>query len=108
MDRTGLLCGVKTGLECKEKEKSHGKNNHFLLVLVPVTQGSIVFFNFHIWTEEAIWRLKIAKEDCSENIPTIINGEMTCLYNPVLNNSILQNCKRTEAAVAVEKRAEEM
>ena len=65
-------------------------------------------FNFDIRTEEAIWRLKIAKEDCSVNIPTKINGEMTCLYKPVLINSILQNCKRTEAAVAVEKRAEEM
>jgi hypothetical protein len=67
-----------------------------------------VFFNFDIQTEDAIWRLKIAKEDCSENIPTTINGEMTCSYNHVLNISFLQNYQRAEQAVAVEKRAEEI
>jgi hypothetical protein len=67
-----------------------------------------VFFNFDIETDEAIWRLKITKEDCSENIQTTKHGEMTCLYNPVLNISFFQNCLGAETAVAVEKRAEEM
>ena len=65
MDRTGLLCGLKTGLERKEKEIALGEHNHFVSVLLPVTKGSIVFFNFDIGTDEAVWRLKVAKEDCS-------------------------------------------
>ena len=81
VDRTGLLCGLKTGLESKEKDNLHGKHNHFVLVLLPVTQGSSVFFNFDLLTVEAIWRLHIAKEDCSENMPTTMFGGMTCLYN---------------------------
>jgi hypothetical protein len=78
MDMTGLLCGQKTGLESKEKDISHGKHIVFVSVLLPVTQRSIVYFNFDIGTDEAIWRLKIAKEDCSENSPTSLLGEMTC------------------------------
>jgi hypothetical protein len=74
-DMTGLLCGQKTGLESKENEIAHGEHNHSVSVLLPVTQGSIVFFNFDIQTEEAIWRLKISKKDCSENSPTAIIGE---------------------------------
>ena len=49
-----------------------------------------MFFNFDIQTDEAVWRLKIAKEDCSEKIPSILFGEMTYLYNPVFNISFLQ------------------
>ena len=67
-----------------------------------------MFFNFDLGTDEAVWRLKITKEDCLENIPTTINGEMTCLYNHGLNILFLQNCQRAETAVTVERRAEEM
>ena len=78
VERTRLLCGQKSGQESKENVMSHGKLIFFVSVLLPVTQGSIVLFNFDIGSDEAIWRLKIAKEGCSENIPTSILGEMTC------------------------------
>ena len=87
VDRTGLLCGQKSGLESKDKVLSYGKHIFSSSsVLLPVTRGSIVFFNFDIGTDEAVWRLKIVKEDCSENIPRTIFGEMTCLYDPVIYN----------------------
>jgi hypothetical protein len=83
VDRTRFLCGQKTGLESKEKEISHENQNHFVSVLLPVTQGSRVSFNFDIQTDQAVWRLKINKEDCSENSATTILGEMTYQYDPV-------------------------
>ena len=46
-----------------------------------------MFFNFDLGTDEAVWRLKITKEDCSEDFPSTIFGDMTFLYNPVLNIS---------------------
>ena len=69
-------------------------NKHFIalpihcsfLPVPAVAQGSVVFLNFDIGTDEAVWRLKIVKEDCSENIPRTIFGEMTCLYDPVIYN----------------------
>ena len=77
MDRTGLLCGEQTGLESNNKLKTlNGEHNKFFLVLLPVTAGSTEFVNFDLETDEAFWRLKISREGCSENIPTIIDGKM--------------------------------
>ena len=83
---TGLLCGQKTVLESNEKETSHGKHvthDHYVSVLLPVTQGFSVFFNFDMKTDEAAWRLKIANEDCSENIAATLFGEIRCQYDTV-------------------------
>ena len=78
MQKTGLLCGEKTGLEGKNKSNTlNGEHQHFVLVLLPVMGGyKVFFFNFELETDEAFRKLKISKEECSAYIPTMMNGEM--------------------------------
>jgi hypothetical protein len=78
VQKTGLLCGEKTGLESKNELKTLiREENPSFLVLLPVTGASKVFFNFDLETDEANWRLKISREEYSEDIRTTILGMMT-------------------------------
>ena len=103
VQKTGLLCGEKAGLESKNKLTTIKQRRTSLFsVLLPVPRGSKVFFDFDLETDEANWRLKISKEKSPENIHTTKIGMIKCCYRHELNIPFLQ---RVKTAVAVEKKA---